>query len=84
MAMKAGRVGVNPKEVDINGGIKITGITPEQASKIDKALVTPVTKPTEKVIVGIDTGNGEILVKIGTGLKLTGTTSPYTLELDTE
>lgn len=81
MALNAGRKGVNPAEVDALGYIK-SGITPEERAKLGKALVSPLTAPTEKELVGVDTGNAQIMAKVGNGLKMGGTTSPYELGLD--
>lgn len=80
MAIKAGRVGVARSDVDELGHVTGGGLTPEQKTKLDKALVTPVSLPLEKELVGVDTGNSQIMIKIGAGLKLTGDTSPFTLE----
>ena len=83
MALAAGRVGVSPQDVDARGHItSVGGLTPEQAAKLDKALVSPLTAPLEKEIVGVGTGNEQIMVKVGDGLELSGATSPYTLKAD--
>lgn len=44
-----------------------------------KALVTPTTAPTGNTLVGIGTGREQTQIYLGTGLTLTGDTSPYTL-----
>lgn len=80
MAMKAGRVGVNPASVDELGNITSGGLTPEERAKLEKALVSPVTTPTEKEIVGVGTANEQIMFKVGSGLVIEGETSPFTLK----
>lgn len=80
MAIKAGRVGVNPAHVDELGNVKGGGLTPEERAKLEKALVTPVTVPTEKELVGVGTANEQIMFKIGDGLSVDGETSPFTLK----
>ena len=80
MAMKAGRVGVSPQDVDARGHVTAAGLTPEQQAKLDKALVTPVSSPAERELVGVNTGNSQIMFKIGDGLEIAGTTSPFTLK----
>lgn len=60
-----------------NGG---GGLTPEQEAKFDKALVTPNTAPTEKEIVGVGTANEQIMFKVGEGLSIDGSASPFTLK----
>lgn len=79
MALKAGRVGVNRADVDELGHVTAGGITPEERAKLEKALVTPVTTPTEKELVGVGTANEQIMIKVGSGLSLSGETSPFTL-----
>lgn len=49
-------------------------------NKIDKALQIPSSTPTEKRIVAVDTGNQQIQIKLGEGLSLEGSTSPFTLK----
>lgn len=49
-------------------------------NKLDRALVTPLTTPTEKMIVGVGTGNEQVMYKIGDGLEIVGSTSPYTIQ----
>lgn len=80
MALKAGRVGVAPDEVNARGKIKNAGLTPEQSAKLERALLTPVTAPLENELVGLGTGNDQIRITLGDGLELEGTTSPYTLK----
>lgn len=80
MAIKAGRVGVNPSSVDELGNVTAGGLTPEERAKLEKALVSPVTTPTEKEIVGVGTANEQIMFKIGDGLSVDGETSPFTLK----
>ncbi|MBQ0097981.1 MAG: hypothetical protein KBS62_03470 [Oscillospiraceae bacterium] len=46
-----------------------------------RALKVPITAPTEKRMVGVDTANSQIMVNVGNTLKLDGTTSPYTLNV---
>lgn len=49
-------------------------------TKVDRALVTPLSTPTSESIVAVDTGNSQIQIHIGDGLELSGDTSPYTLK----
>lgn len=42
-------------------------------------LVTPVTMPTTKEFVGVDTSGAQIRIKLGNGLRWEGVTSPYTI-----
>ena len=79
MAIKAGRVGVNRSDVDDLGHITSGGLTQEERAKLDKTLVTPITAPTEKEIVGVGTTNEQIMFKLGTGLAVDGNSSPFTL-----
>lgn len=58
---------------DIND--TITAITP----KVNRALLTPISTPTEKLLTGVDETNSQMMVKLGEGLELDGTTSPFTL-----
>lgn len=51
-------------------------------NKIDKALQTPSSAPTEKVLVGIDTGRSQIQVKLTDGIMWNGSTSPFTASVD--
>ena len=78
MALKAGRVGVSPTEIDEQGKLVNQGLTPEQSAKLDKALVTPNTAPESKVLVGINTSNAQAAISLGTGLKF----NENTLEVD--
>ena len=80
MAIKAGRVGVNPESVDELGNITGGGLTPEERAKLEKTLVTPVTAPTEKEFVGVGTSNEQIMFKVGDGLFIDGAKSPFTLK----
>lgn len=49
------------------------------AKAMNRALVTPISAPTEKELVGVGTGNEQIMFKVGGGLAIEGTTSPFTL-----
>lgn len=50
------------------------------AKAMNRALVTPISAPTEKELVGIGTGNEQIRIKLGSGLSFSGATSPFSLE----
>lgn len=73
MALKAGRVGVNPKQVDAGGNIKGSAVIPaETQGKIDRALLTPVSKPAEIKLVGVNTNNSQKMYGLGNGLQIGG------------
>lgn len=74
MALKAGRVGVSPTEIDEQGKLVNQGLTPEQSAKLDKALVAPDTAPASKVLVGINTSKNQVAITPGAGLAFDGDT----------
>lgn len=69
MALRAGRVGVHPSQVDPNGKVK-AGLSPEQQAKLDRALLTPVSAPVATELVGISTGREQLNIGVGEGLGL--------------
>lgn len=47
---------------------------------LSRALLTPVTRPQEKIIIGVDETNSEVICKLGEGLTIEGITSPFTIK----
>lgn len=68
------------QDVTALDGNKQDKLTPAQISNINRALVTPVSAPTEKILIGVDTTNAETQYKVGYGLTIEGDTSPYTIK----
>lgn len=66
--------------IDLENG-KQDKLSTQQISNINRALVTPVSTPTIKEIVGIGTDNSQIRIQLDEDtLEFDGTTSPFTLK----
>lgn len=55
-----------------------SGIT---AALVNRTILAPVSAPSEKVLLGVDTTNSEVQYKLGVGLATDESTSPYTLDV---
>lgn len=51
---------------------------------LNRSLLTPLSTPTEKLLTGVDTTNTQAMFKLGNGLSIEGTTSPYTINASGE